>query len=500
MPSAFPALSIFLFVTALLCLGLGIYALSQSATVFGRHFGGLMFCGALYALGYGLELAAPDLATMQATQRVQYLGIPFVPYFWVGLAWSYLEPRGMPPRWHLGLLGLSTLVLLAFQSNDLHRQYYTQLAYTHEAGLAIAVIGKGLCYWFNIAYLNLSTVMGVLLLFRAWRQSVSLYRQQAGLLLLGSLLPWLFHLLYQLGLSPHGIDLSPFGLAATGLVFAVACLRHSVLDVLPMARDLVFDGVAEGVIVLDLRQRIIDFNRAARRFFPQLDHSLIGTEGLRMPDVPALAQAMRQAEPCIHEGGGRRVEVRHQLLHDRRGLLVGSALLVQDVTEKLALLDELRALATLDGLTGCYNRRHLLELAARELLRARRHQRALSVLIVDVDDFKFINDSQGHAAGDTLLSRLTTTLRQRLRATDIFGRYGGDEFVIVLPETGADCALLIAEDLCRLAREQCAHGLSIGVATLGVEHEDFAALLREADRALYRSKAAGKGRAAVLSD
>lgn len=499
MPSAFPALSIFLFVTALLCLGLGINALRQSATVFGRHFGGLMFCGAAYALGYGLELAAPDLARMQAMLRLQYLGIPFVPYFWVGLAWSYLEPRGMPPRWHLALLGLSLLVLLAFQSNELHHQYYTQLAYRREADLAIAVIGKGVGYWFNIAYLNLSTLMGVLLLFRAWRQSVSLYRQQALLLLLGSLLPWLFHLLYQFGLSPHGIDLSPFGLAATGLVFAVACLRHSVLDVLPLARDLVFDGIAEGVIVLDLRQRIVDFNRAARGFFPLLDHSLIGTEGLHLPEVPALAQALRQMAPCIHEGGGQRLEVRHQPLRDRRGQVVGSALLVQDVTEKLALLDELRALATLDGLTGCYNRRHLLELAERELLRARRHQRALSVLIIDLDDFKQINDSQGHAAGDVLLRRLTATLRQRLRATDILGRYGGDEFVVVLPETSEACALRIAEDLCRLGREQCAHGLSIGVAMLGAAHEDFAALLRQADQALYRGKAAGKGRAAVLT-
>ena len=83
------------------------------------------------------------------------------------------------------------------------------------------------------------------------------------LLLAGSLLPWMFHLIYVMGAAPDGVDIAPFGIAATGVTFAIATLRHRILNIQPLARDLVLDGIAEGVVVLDSKLRIIDFNRAA---------------------------------------------------------------------------------------------------------------------------------------------------------------------------------------------------------------------------------------------
>jgi diguanylate cyclase (GGDEF)-like protein len=488
----FSALPVFLLITALLCLALAVAALVQGRTPFTRYYAGLMLASTAYAAGYGLELASPDLAAMRAMLRIQYLGIPFVPYCWIGLAYSYLEPAGLPRRWNALLLVVAIAMLIIPQSNGLHHLYYVQLDYVRLDGLAIAHSRKGALYWVNIAYLNIGAACGVMLLFRAWRQAIPLYRRQALLLLLGSLLPWGFHLIYQSGGAPRGIDISPFGIAATGLAFAIATMRHQVLDILPRARDLVLDGMAEGVIVLDTRRRIVDFNRAATRLMPGLG---LGAIGAQCEAFVALGEE-GTFTPQLLDIGARRLEIRCDALQDRRDRRVGAVLLLRDVSEKLALVEELRQLAMTDGLTGCYNRRHLFELCQHALSAARRYGRPLSLIILDIDDFKTINDQRGHLAGDRLLGRVCEILRHRLRATDILGRYGGDEFIVILPETTGADALRTAECLA----EDCAAGsdvhLSLGVAEF-VAEDGLESLLTRADLALYRAKHAGKNRAVL---
>ncbi len=492
-----PALSIFLLVSGAICIWLAVHAWQQPRSAFARNFVGLMLCATLYAVGYGLELAAPDLAWMQVMLRLQYLGLPFVPVFWVGLAWAYLEPRGMPRRWQWLLMLLSGLVFVVFQSEALHALYYTSIALEMRNGIAIAVTAKGALYWFYIAYLNLATAFGVVLLFRAWRQAMPLYRRQALLLLAGSAMPWAFHLLYQLGFSPHGIDLGPFGMAAAGLAFGLAALRHRVLSVLPLARDLVFDSIAEGVIVLDTHGRIIDFNRPAQDFFPQLGPALLGADCTQLAAGEDFAAAIQTRESFIHPDRHRQLEIRRHPLNDPQSRRQGTALLISDVTEKLRLLAELREHASIDALTGCCNRRHLVERAEHEVTRALRHQRPLALIILDVDDFKTINEQRGHLGGDETLRQLAHQLRSRLRSSDILGRYGGDEFVIVLPETTSASALRIAQSLIEHCAAQYGTGLSMGVAGLEAPLASFTDLLRSADQALYDAKTQGKRRVSL---
>lgn len=492
-----PALSIFLLISGAICVWLAVHAWQQPRSAFARNFVGLMLCATLYAVGYGLELAAPDLAWMQGMLRLQYLGLPFVPVFWTGMAWAYLEPRGMPRHWQGLLLLLSGLIFIVFQSDALHSLYYASIALEMRNGIAIAVTVKGPVYWLYIAYLNLATAFGVLLLFRAWRQAMPLYRRQALLLLAGSALPWTFHLLYQLGLSPHGIDLGPFGMAAAGLAFGLAALRHQVLSVLPLARDLVFDSIAEGVIVLDTRGRIIDFNQPAQRFFPQLGPALLGADCTQLAAGEDFAAAIQTRESFIHPDRHLQLEIRRHPLNDPQSRRQGTALLISDVTEKMRLLAELREHASIDALTGCCNRRHLVERAEHEVTRALRHQRPLALIILDVDDFKIINDQRGHLGGDDTLRQLAQQLRSRLRSSDILGRYGGDEFVIVLPETGGASALRIAQSLVEHCAAQCDIGLSMGVAGLDTTLPSFTDLLRSADQALYDAKTQGKRRVSL---
>ena len=167
--------------------------------------------------------------------------------------------------------------------------------------------------------------------------------------------------------------------------------------------------------------------------------------------------------------------------------------------------DHLAELAYLDGLTGVANRRRFDEYAGLEWRRARRHGRPVSVLMVDVDEFKHLNDRYGHQAGDACLQEVAAVLGRLVnRPADLLARYGGEEFVCILPETPADGALALAERMraaveeLGIVHEGAAAGrvtVSIGLATaVVVAATSLEDTLAVADRNLYRAKAAGRNR------
>ncbi len=175
-----------------------------------------------------------------------------------------------------------------------------------------------------------------------------------------------------------------------------------------------------------------------------------------------------------------------------------------DLTEQKALEDKLRQLATIDGLTGAINRRHLFEVGELELKRAARHAHPTALAMLDVDHSKAINDDLGHAFGDTALRSLVDTVREQVRGTDVIARYGGEEFVVLLPQTALEAALqslervrvaigdrpVVAQDTSRRMT------VSIGL-TIARPGESLAAGLRRADEALYEAKESGRDRLVV---
>lgn len=164
--------------------------------------------------------------------------------------------------------------------------------------------------------------------------------------------------------------------------------------------------------------------------------------------------------------------------------------------------EEVYQLATHDALSELYNRRHFIELLDKEIARSLRHQRPLAMLIVDLDHFKAINDVHGHIAGDVVLRQFSDILRRMVRADDIAARIGGEEFAVVLPETGERSAHEFAERLRQaVATAQFVPAgvitritVSIGLSMLGESTSERSTLMRSADRALYRAKDEGRNR------
>jgi diguanylate cyclase (GGDEF)-like protein/PAS domain S-box-containing protein len=175
---------------------------------------------------------------------------------------------------------------------------------------------------------------------------------------------------------------------------------------------------------------------------------------------------------------------------------------VEDITRRKELEDDLRRHATTDFLTSIANRRHLIDNAEREFARARRYDHPLSVLMLDIDRFKRINDTFGHPVGDEVVKAMAQLCKEALREIDHLGRMGGEEFAILLPETVGEEAARVAERI-RQAVEAfvvdidgltpgISFTVSIGVACLILKDQGFDQMLMRADRALYKAKQAGR--------
>ena len=173
--------------------------------------------------------------------------------------------------------------------------------------------------------------------------------------------------------------------------------------------------------------------------------------------------------------------------------------------ENARLYEKTLELAQVDGLTGLANRRHLMERLKQERDRAERYHTSLSVIILDLDKFKSFNDTYGHLQGDELLKAFSSMLNDQIRSADIAGRYGGEEFCVVLPNTSVKGALVIAERIRKVmadikipvgdGRPPAGRTVSIGVAEF-MGDESVEKILNAADSALYRAKEDGRNKVA----
>lgn len=170
----------------------------------------------------------------------------------------------------------------------------------------------------------------------------------------------------------------------------------------------------------------------------------------------------------------------------------------QFAEEKEFMVQELRRLANTDGLTGLYNRSKIEQILTIEVLRSRRYKHPLSIIIADIDHFKIVNDTYGHNVGDVVLSGIASLMKQHVREVDTVGRWGGEEFLIVCPETRVEGAIKLAEKLRKKIEKH--HFKEIGIKTVSMgtaelEIDDWDEdIIKRADKNLYKAKRAGRNR------
>ncbi len=234
------------------------------------------------------------------------------------------------------------------------------------------------------------------------------------------------------------------------------------------------------------KEELLAANHATEILFSFGKGSLLAS---RFPSAKGIEPV--EIERKRKDGTTLRARLSGRGVYDENGNFAGYEIIAVDVTEQRTLEDQLRHQASSDSLTGLANHRRLFEVLHAEICRSNRTGREFSLVLLDLDGLKAINDRFGHVAGDRALCRLAQILRDCCRSIDTAARHGGDEFALVLPETGMAAATLVAHRICELLEkeaEEPALSVSVGIASHPKDAETIGTLLYAADRALYSMK------------
>jgi diguanylate cyclase (GGDEF)-like protein/PAS domain S-box-containing protein len=267
------------------------------------------------------------------------------------------------------------------------------------------------------------------------------------------------------------------------------------------------------ILTLDAEDRVTMWNPAAEAMFGWSDKQILGQanptvpttktkeyEALRQATLSGMAFSNLDTLRLKKDGTQFPVSLSVAPLRGQQSQVIGRMHVIADITERKKLQEELRQQATTDELTRISNRRHFMELAQSEIKRAVRFKRPPAIALIDIDHFKQINDTFGHAAGDQALVAFTKICQNLIREIDVFARFGGDEFVLLLPETNQEQAYKVVERI-RLALatqpivldgKPVAFTISAGIASLCGDQESIDTILSQADQALYRAKETGR--------
>ncbi|MBB3092653.1 diguanylate cyclase (GGDEF)-like protein [Actinoplanes campanulatus] len=456
----------------------------------------LVMAGAAeWALANAGVLVAP---TRGLALGLNYAIFPGVALVIVGFFWHTTVSAGRrPPR--IPLMLIHPVLLVAVTATDpWHHLFYRQ---AEVAALGIAV-QHGPAYWAHVLYGYAMMGFGTVLVISAMRRAVRGQRRVYRWFLVGALAPTVGNLVTVfIFVDMQGLDLTPVLFLVSGAVWWWTDRSGVNSEQVPVTYAQVIAALSDAVMVLDSNGRFLDVNPAAARLLAAV-HPAGGTViGKRWQEIagPHFTTMVADAgQTTIHGASGDVYDFRVVKIESADGSCPGTVVVVRDITELERLRAELTEQAMRDGLTGAYNRRHLTAVLEAQA-RAATDGQPLSIVMIDVDHFKTINDRYGHAVGDQVLVEVARQLTGSVRECDMVARYGGEEFVVVLPGIGAQAAAERAD----WWRRQCAaRAVDTPLGTLNVTFSAGVAeltatggpghLLSLADEALYRAKRAGR--------
>ena len=482
----------------------------------------VMAGGCWWSVGLAVTVVATDQATAAVAMIATFPGPSCMLAALVCFAFAVANPQWAPRRGAVvALLTEPVLIMLAAATNPWHLLVYGgagAAALTAPAGWTY-----GPLYWLDSGYEYLEMAVAVALVARGWWKAPSAFRAQRLTLLLAALVPLAANAVFLAGGFGHILDPTPFGFTVTGIVMSYAISRQDLFTFSPVARALIVDQVGDAVVVIGTGGRFLDLNPAGidlvRGVRPDAPANLVGVlaDGL-FGDLSAAGQT----ELVVDLAGGRaEFHVQASPLVDRRRRDLGRVYVARDVTEANALsrrlaaahtqlvaqvetIEVLRAdlveLAGRDPLTGLHNRRHLVARFAALLAAAEATGGLLAVAVFDLDEFKSVNDTHGHLAGDAVLIAFAALMTRCAPPDALVARWGGEEFFAALPGADAAAGLAYADDV----RRHSEHGsvmvdaLSIGctvsggVATYPASGATMDALFHAADGAVYEAKRSGR--------
>lgn len=465
---------------------------------------------AIYIFGHTFELLARTPQEIMFWVSFQYIGLPFIAPFSLMIVlqftgfYQYITKRRV-----LFILLIPILTTIMVFTNSFHSLFYRSITLHTLDGFLLADFRIGYWYIIHGVYTFGCSMLAVFMLLWFLRVTKKEYLKQILILLVGMLLPITTSFIYLLGLTPFHIDPVPVVMFLTNALYLWAIMSFHLFKLSPIAMERVFEHMSEGVLILDRYRTLIDYNPAAASIIPVLSKKGIGykiedifsgvikespfIQWLRSPQDHSHYDLMWEKEqPCYYH-------LTASSLFNKRGEIEGRQIVISDVTEQRLLQEELERRAYMDGLTNIFNRSSFIE---RTQMILEEDAQNTAILLFDIDFFKQINDTHGHHIGDEALRHVVSICQQHLKVDDLFGRYGGEEFAICLPQHSFEEACHIAEQIrhsfevsfFQADEKKVQVTASFGIAHTANDSPILEKLLFEADQALYMSKRHGRNR------
>lgn len=467
----------------------------------------------IYCFASAMTLISTTLEQISFWITILYIGMPTSATLGLLYVMSYLGFK-LTVRRSMLLLLIPFITIIMVATNNWHHLHYRVFELDPNSGAPFVYQEIGMWYMVHGVYTFSSMFIAFLLLISHWKETAKVYRPQLIALMFGQLVPMVTAFLYLNGLTPPGVDPVPMILWLSSLLYLWAISTSQLFRIMPIAKDTIYNSINDGAIVLDASYRLIEFNQASKVMLPNLNKSMFGKNFVKfwkeqtgdalpfrlMSDIEDVQEVRLCSE---HEE--RVYQVRITSLEQARNSK-GLLLVFTDITEIKRLQKKLEQQAYYDELTKIYNRRAFLQQSEQDFEAAKETGMPFTVLLMDIDHFKRVNDTYGHHIGDQLLVHVVNACQTKLLESHFFARYGGEEFVIALKGFNEGEGEILANQLRRAVEKtpfkkeagNLSATLSIGVAEVkDWTEETLYQLLHKADTALYAAKEKGRNRVKV---
>lgn len=505
-------LSLYLFVAVMLTMFFAAYFFSKGKNTYLKVFSAFILCVGIYLFGYLMIINNGNLQELIFWNQIQYLGLPFISVLWLTVALLYTKTiYSLSKRMMVILFFIPVTTLFMRLTNFWHHFLYKNWEVQQLFGYYTLLMERGYWYYVHISYTILCLFLTITIYYLVYRNKRAGYtRPQFLVFFFASLLPLIGIILILLTYGKWYIDFTALLMPISIFIIGYGLIEYDFLEVKTLARETIFENSPDGMVILESGLRLIDYNKASKDFFGALNIPLDNypIEHLfnRKPELLEIFKSEASQEFSVMINGEKRfyeissLPLGNNPQHKKTKILKS----IRDITEKKKIQETLTTLATIDSLSGLYNRAEFTRLAQREFSWGKSHNEKLSLLMIDLDYFKNINDTFGHGAGDEVIRKTGNIIMTSFRKTDVAGRLGGDEFVVLLKNTTSlmeakRAAEKFRETVSRTKviyeKQEISFTVSIGVATI-FDYSDSKSniedILKQADDALYKAKAKGR--------
>jgi len=464
----------------------------------------------VYLFGYLMELTSTNAEEAYGAIKVLYMGASFVGTFAFFFVADFCNVKLHAVFVKALMIVISLSITLLVWTTKFHNLLFLNYSFETEF-INSFIFTPGPVYPITRAYTTVCMIMAVALLgfqIKKWKGG---YRKQLSTILVCLVIPSVtdavFYISTIMGVFRYQFYFTPLSMAIMNFFLYREVMQPNVFEVISMATETAMEYIKEGFILVDIKNNFLLSNPAATEILPGIFLLMKGEHIFSTLGWPDELKDLGKDTVEFSMGGENARYFRASIgpVYAKDKAQVARIILLAEITDSVKLMKELENAAYIDGLTGLYNRKHFSELANADVERAQRLNQTIYTAMLDLDFFKKVNDTYGHAAGDMVLKTTAGVIRQTIRAYDLLCRYGGEEFAFLILDLDA----LEAFNLVERIRENIESTIinyegieikitcSIGLAKF-LRTDNLESSIKKSDEALYVAKNSGRNQVKVF--